>query len=131
MLLLYSVNESILEITIKRILVAEDNDSNYLLMSFILKGHYEILRAVNGKDAVAKAASEHPDLILMDLKMPVMDGLEATRQIRAAQDNVPIVAVTANAFDTDRVHAIEAGCNDFLSKPVTSAACLQCIANLL
>ena len=54
----------------KRILVAEDNDSNYLLMTFILKGHYEYFRAINGQEAVDKATTEHPDLILMDLKMP-------------------------------------------------------------
>lgn len=115
----------------KRILVAEDNDSNYLLMSFILKNKYEILRAVNGKDAVEKSTTAHPDLILMDMKMPMMDGIEATRLIKADHPELPIVAVTANAFDSDRQKALEAGCDDFLSKPVTAADCLQCIANLL
>ena len=63
----------------KRILVAEDNDSNYMLMTYILKSHYEIFRAKNGVEAVEKAKAEAPDLILMDIKMPLMDGLEATR----------------------------------------------------
>ena len=69
----------------KRILVAEDNDSNYMLMNYILKRHYEFFRARNGQEAVELAASEKPDLVLMDIKMPVMDGLEATRLIKAAR----------------------------------------------
>ena len=115
----------------KRILVAEDNDSNYLLMTFILKGHYEYFRASNGQEAVDKASTEHPDLILMDLKMPKMDGLTATKQIKGMLPNLPIVALTANAFDTDRQLAMEAGCNAFLAKPVSAADCLQVIDNLL
>ena len=115
----------------KRILVAEDNDSNYLLMTFILKGHYEYFRACNGQEAVDKASTEHPDLILMDLKMPKMDGLTATKQIKSMLPNLPIVALTANAFDTDRQLAMEAGCNAFLAKPVSAVDCLQVIDNLL
>ena len=115
----------------KRILVAEDNDSNYLLMNFILKNNYEIIRAINGKDAVEKATLEHPDLILMDMKMPVMVRIEATRLIRVTYPDLPIIAVTANAFDSDRQNALEAGCNDFLAKPVTAAACLKSIEGLL
>ena len=115
----------------KRILVAEDNDSNYLLMTFILKGHYEFLRASDGQEAVDKASTEHPDLILMDLKMPRMDGLTATKQIKGMLPNLPIVALTANAFDTDRHKAMEAGCDAFLAKPVSAADCLQTIDKLL
>jgi CheY-like chemotaxis protein len=115
----------------KRILVAEDNDSNYLLMTFILKGHYEFLRASDGQEAVDKACTEHPDLILMDLKMPRMDGLTATKQIKGMLPNLPIVALTANAFDTDRHQAMEAGCDAFLAKPVSAADCLQTIDKLL
>ena len=115
----------------KRILVAEDNDSNYLLMTFILKGHYEYFRAKNGQEAIDKATTEHPDLILMDLKMPRMDGLAATKEIKAVLPNMPIIAVTANAFDSDRQLAMEAGCDAFLSKPVSASECLQVIDKIL
>jgi CheY-like chemotaxis protein len=115
----------------KRILVAEDNDSNYLLMTFILKGHYEYFRAINGQEAVDKATTEHPDLILMDLKMPKMDGLAATKQIKSMLPHIPIVALTANAFDSDRQQAIDAGCDAFLSKPVSAIDCLKTIEKFL
>jgi CheY-like chemotaxis protein len=115
----------------KRILVAEDNDSNYLLMTFILKGHYEYFRAINGQEAVDKATTEHPDLILMDLKMPKMDGLAATKQIKSMLPHIPIVALTANAFDSDRQQAIDAGCDAFLSKPVSAMDCLKTIEKFL
>jgi CheY-like chemotaxis protein len=112
----------------KRILVAEDNDSNYMLMSYILKKHYDFFRARNGQEAVELVESEHPDIVLMDMKMPVMDGLEATRQIRAKNPDLPVIALTANAFDSDRQRAIDAGCNDFVSKPVSAAVCLELIS---
>ena len=115
----------------KRILIAEDNDSNYILMNYILKKHYDFFRARNGQEAVELAESEKPDLILMDIKMPVLDGLEATRQIKAKLPDLPIVALTANAFDTDRHAAMEAGCNDFLSKPVNADKCIQTIAKYI
>lgn len=115
----------------KRILIAEDNDSNYMLMTYILKNRYDFFRANNGQEAVEKAQREHPDLVLMDMKMPVMDGLEATRQIRAQFPDMPIIALTANAFDTDRANAIEAGCNDFVSKPVSASLCLEVIAKFI
>lgn len=115
----------------KKILIAEDNDSNYMLMSYILKNHYEFFRAVNGQKAVEMALAEKPDLILMDIKMPVMDGLEATRQIKAQMPEIPIIALTANAFDSDRQSTIDAGCDDFISKPVNAAFCLQQIAKYI
>ena len=115
----------------KRILVAEDNDSNYILMNYILKKHYEYFRARNGQEAVELAETEKPDLILMDLKMPVMDGLEATRLIKAKTPDLPIIALTANAFDSDRYAALEAGCDDFLSKPVNADRCIQTIAKFI
>ncbi len=111
----------------KRILVAEDNDSNYMLMTYILKRNYEYFRAHNGKEAVEMALTEKPDLVLMDIKMPLMDGLEATRQIRTQAAELPIVALTANAFDSDRQQALQAGCNDFLPKPINAEKCLQTI----
>jgi len=115
----------------KRILVAEDNDSNYILMNYILKKHYEYFRARNGQEAVELAETEKPDLILMDLKMPVLDGLEATRLIKAKTPDLPIIALTANAFDSDRHAALEAGCDDFLSKPVNADRCIQTIAKFI
>ena len=115
----------------KRILVAEDNDSNYMLMTYILRKHYEFFRAKNGKEAVEMVESEKPDMVLMDMKMPLMDGLEATRQIRVSYPNLPIVALTANAFDSDRQRALEAGCNDFVTKPVSAPVCLEVIAKYI
>ena len=115
----------------KRILIAEDNDSNYMLMTYILKKHYEFFRAKNGKEAVEMVESEKPDMVLMDMKMPLMDGLEATRQIRVSYPDLPIVALTANAFDNDRQRALEAGCNDFVAKPVSAPVCLGVIAKYI
>ena len=115
----------------KRILVAEDNDSNYMLMTYILKNHYELLRARNDQEALEVAMSEKPDMVLMDIKMPVMDGLEATRLIKAKMPDMVVIALTANAFDSDRKMAMEAGCSDFLSKPVNAEKCLKTIQNYI
>ena len=112
----------------KKILVAEDNDSNYMLMTFILKKHYEFERARNGQEAVDMVDTMKPDMVMMDLKMPVMDGLEATRRIKAKYPDLPVVVLTANAFDVDREAAEEAGCDEFLSKPISSQKCLDMIA---
>ena len=111
----------------KTILIAEDNDSNYILMTYILKRYYQFLRAKNGQEAVEAADKGGIDLILMDIKMPVMDGLEATAKIKEKHPELPIIALTANAFDSDRQLAMEAGCDDFLSKPVSSENCLKAI----
>lgn len=107
-----------------KILIAEDNDSNYLLVRHILK-NYNLTRALDGADAVWKARNESFDLILMDMKMPVMGGLEATRRIREFNVKVPIIALTANAFDSDKGSAIEAGCNAFLAKPLSKKQLLE------
>ncbi len=115
----------------KTILIAEDNDSNYLLMTYILKRFYKFQRAFNGKEAVEMADAGAFDLVLMDIKMPIMDGLEATRLIRESHPDLPIIALTANAFDSDRELAIKAGCNKFLSKPVNSEVCISTIREFL
>ena len=115
----------------KKILVAEDNDSNFILMTYILKRFYEFERAKNGQEAVDLVESGAYDLVLMDIKMPVMDGLEATKTIRERHPELPIVALTANAFDSDRQLAMLAGCNDFLSKPVSSDLCIKTIQKYL
>lgn len=111
----------------KKILIAEDNDSNYILMTYILKKYYQFERAKNGQEAVEMAEKGEYDIVLMDIKMPVMDGLEATKAIKESLPDLPIIALTANAFNSDRQLAMEAGCNDFLSKPVSSELCLKTI----
>ena len=115
----------------KKVLIAEDNDSNYILMTYILKKYYQFERAKNGQEAVEMADKGEYDIVLMDIKMPIMDGLEATKAIKAKFPDLPIVALTANAFDSDRQLALEAGCNDFLSKPVSSEICLQTIKKFI
>lgn len=115
----------------KRVLVAEDNDSNWMLMTYVLKKDYEPIRACNGKEAVEMALTGDYALVVMDLKMPVLDGLEATRQIKAVMPNLPIIALTANAFDSDRQSAFDAGCDNFMSKPVSAEKCLKMIADYI
>jgi len=115
----------------KTILVAEDNDSNYVLMTYVLKRSYQFVRAKNGLEAVEMADKGGIDLVLMDVKMPVMDGLEATAKMKERHPDLPIIALTANAFESDRQMAMEAGCDDFLSKPVSSEKCLEAIAKLI
>ena len=111
----------------KKILIAEDNDSNFVLMTYILKKFYQFDRARNGQEAVEMVDKDQYDIVLMDIKMPVMTGLEATKLIKAKYPDLPVVALTANAFDSDRQAAMEAGCDDFLAKPVSSEACLSTI----
>lgn len=103
----------------KTILVVEDIESNYHLMSVLLGNlGYRFTRAADGVEAVEKVLSEHFDLVLMDIKMPRLGGLEATREIRKTNREVPIIALTAHAFNSDKEVAIAAGCNGFLVKPI-------------
>ena len=115
----------------KKILVAEDNDSNFILMSYILKKDYQYERAKNGQEAVDMIEAGGFDIVLMDVKMPLMDGLEATKIIKEKHPDLPIIALTANAFDSDRQLALSAGCDDFLSKPVSGEVCLKTIKKYL
>ena len=78
-----------------------------------------VFTCTDGGQAVDEADRHHPDVVLMDMKMPVMDGLEATRQIREAGSSVPIIAVTAYAYDSDRAKALDVGCDDYIAKPLT------------
>lgn len=100
------------------ILIAEDTDSNFDLLNAILGRKYHLVRARDGMEAVTMYDEVNPDLILMDIKMPNLDGLEATRIIRQLSAEVPIIAQNAYAYEHDRNAAEEAGCNDFISKPI-------------
>ena len=115
----------------KTILIAEDNESNYILMTYILKRDFQIQRAKNGMEAVDMVKEGKFDLVLMDIKMPVMDGLQATTKIKELRPELPVIALTANAFDSDRQLAKKAGCDDFLAKPVNSEKCLKTIAKYI
>jgi CheY-like chemotaxis protein len=102
-----------------RILLVEDNEMNRDMLSRRLerKG-YQVAMAVDGEQAVKMAQSEAPDLILMDMSLPILDGWEATRQIKAVNKTIPIIALTAHAMAGDEQRAREAGCDDFDTKPV-------------
>ena len=115
----------------KKILVAEDNDSNFILMTYVLRDKYDFERARSGQEAVEKASSGNFSLVLMDLKMPLMDGLEATRKIKALRPQLPVIALTANVFDVDRRNAAAAGCDNFLAKPIKRVQCLEMIAQYI
>ena len=104
-----------------RILLIEDNEMNRDMLSRRLaRKEYEVLVAVDGKEGVEMAGSEAPDLILMDMSLPVMDGWEATRQLKASPETkaIPIIALTAHAMSGDREKAMEAGCDDYDTKPI-------------
>ena len=100
-----------------KILVAEDEDNNYELVRVVLSKRYRLMRAHNGIEAVTFCEDEHPDLILMDIRMPDMNGLDATRIIKEVNHDVPVIALSAYAFDENIKEAKEAGCDEFLAKP--------------
>ena len=104
-----------------KILLVEDNEMNRDMLSRrLVRNGFEIAVAIDGGQGVAMAASEKPDLILMDLSLPVIDGWEATRRIKAnpATQSIPVIALTAHAMADDKEKALEAGCDDFDTKPV-------------
>ena len=102
---------------LKLVLVAEDEDCNWELIQNVLNNRYRILRAKNGIEAVTMNEEEHPDLILMDIRMPEMNGLDATRIIKEINPVIPVVALSAYAFEDTINEAMDAGCNEFISKP--------------
>jgi CheY-like chemotaxis protein len=117
-----------------KILLVEDNEMNRDMLSRrLVRNGFEVVVAVDGGQAVTMAASENPDLILMDMSLPVMDGLEATRQVKAAPGTraIPIIALTANALVEDREKALAAGCDDFGTQPVELPRLLEKIKNQL
>ena len=99
------------------ILVAEDEDSNYELVRIVLAKRYRLIRAKNGIEAVTFCEEEHPSLILMDIRMPDMNGLDATRIIKEVNHDIPVIALSAYAFDENIHEAREAGCDEFMAKP--------------
>jgi CheY-like chemotaxis protein len=104
-----------------RILVVEDNRDNLtLILDMLASMNYDVIHAGDGQKGVEMASSAHPDIILMDLSLPVMDGWTATRTIKAdpALRDIPIIALTAHAMLGDRERALEAGCDDYISKPI-------------
>lgn len=111
-----SANSSV-KIKDLNILIAEDNDSNYLLIKKLLKDN-QLTRTITGVEAIEKIKAQTFDIVFMDMRMPVMNGLEATSLIREFNQTTPIIALTANAFDSDRENALAAGCNHFMTKPV-------------
>ena len=117
-----------------KLLLVEDNEMNRDMLSRRLeKRGYTLMLAIDGGQGVALAKSELPDLILMDMSLPVMDGWEATQQIKAdpATKGIPVIALTAHAMESDRQKALEAGCDDFDTKPVELARLLIKIEELL
>ncbi len=111
----------------KRVLVVEDQEDNMQIMNDMLaSAGYEVLKAVTGDEGVAMAESHKPDLILMDVQLPGLDGYEATRRIKdnTALRHIPVIAVTSYALDGDESSAEEAGCDAYFSKPVSPRALL-------
>ena len=109
----------------RTILIAEDMDDNYLLYKIYLEKHYDLIRATNGEEAVSKYLECNPDIILMDIGMPVVDGYQATDAIRQLSSDIPIVAVTAFAYDEDRRKVMSRGFNGYLSKPLNKDELLK------
>lgn len=117
-----------------KILCVEDNPQNMRLVRKILQhAGYEVLEAMDGLSAIDMTESDQPALILMDVNLPDIDGLEATRRIKATPHlaHIPIVALTANAMYGDRERCLDAGCDDYLSKPVNKAQLLEIIGHFM
>ena len=115
-----------------KILVVEDNEENWDMISRRLQRRgYMVVHAADGQEAVEMAARARPDLILMDVSLPVMDGLEATRHIRARAQTTPIIALTAHAMSGDRARALQAGCDAYHAKPVELSRLLAQMEALL
>jgi two-component system, cell cycle response regulator DivK len=115
-----------------KILLVEDNEMNRDMLSRrLLKKGYEVVMALDGLEGVRMAEAEKPDIILLDMSLPEIDGWEATRRIRAGGSKAPIIALTAHAMSGDREKALEAGCDDYDTKPVELPRLLEKIEALL
>jgi CheY-like chemotaxis protein len=117
-----------------KILYVEDNDDNIFMLTRRLSRYgFEVIVAKNGEEGLAKVRSEDPAVILMDLDLPVLDGWEATRRLKASDEtrHIPVIAVSAYAMISDRKRAFDAGCDDFFSKPVDLKGLLERIESFL
>ena len=117
-----------------KILLVEDNEMNRDMLSRrLMRNGFEVVMAIDGEQAVALAQSELPDLILMDMSLPVIDGWEATRRVKAAEitSHIPIIALTAHAMSGDREKTLNAGCDDYDTKPIEMPRLLGKINALL
>jgi two-component system cell cycle response regulator DivK len=117
-----------------KVLLVEDNEMNRDMLSRrLIRRGFEVLLAVDGEQGVATAQKELPDIILMDMSLPVLDGWEATRRIKAADTTrtIPVIALTAHAMAGDRDKAMEAGCDDYDTKPIELPRLLEKIGRLI
>jgi two-component system cell cycle response regulator DivK len=104
-----------------KVLVIEDNEQNMYLLTFILEKHdYQVIQAVNGNEGIAQACRHRPDLILLDIQLPTMDGYTVARELRKITElaRTPVIAVTSYAMSSDREHALQAGCTGYIEKPI-------------
>lgn len=111
-----------------KILLVEDNEMNRDMLSRrLIRAGFEVVMAVNGQEGIDMASSEKPDVILMDMSLPVLDGWDATRQLKAnaATQKIPVIALTAHAMESDREKALGAGCDDFDTKPIEMPRLLE------
>lgn len=117
----------------KKILIVEDVEFNLDLMVQLLEEEYSLVTAGNGEQGVALASQEHPDLILMDMSLPVMDGWEATRQIKATPGlaRIPVIGLSAHAMSGDAEKARQAGCDGYLTKPIDEDLLFQTLERYL
>lgn len=117
----------------KRILVVDDVEDNRELVSLYLREEYDVVEAADGREAIALATENRPDLILMDLSLPLVTGWEATEHLKRteATKSIPIVALTAHAMPGDRERAIAAGCDDYMTKPVVRKDLLEKVRALI
>lgn len=117
----------------KKILVVDDTDFNRDLVVQLLEEDYDMVIAENGEEALTVTEKERPDLILMDLGMPVMDGWEATRRLKANEQlkSIPVIAVTSHAMVGDEIEARKAGCDDYLPKPIDEDLLIKKIKNFI
>jgi CheY-like chemotaxis protein len=118
---------------VSKILLVEDNEMNRDMLSRrLVKRGYEVVIAVDGAEGIARAKSDSPDVVLMDMSLPVVDGWEATRRIKSdpGTRGIPVIALTAHAMDGERERALEAGCNDYDVKPIELSRLLEKMAAL-